>query len=246
MIELTDKQIRERFKILPDDVRLYALSPDFAVEVEKIGKDHKLHIDQLETLMKIVNSILLGFTSSGEFIKEIQKNLHLTDSQGQELAADVNEQIFKPVQDSLRAMQEEAERGHIEERHLSREELLHQIENPVPTPMSGRREGGAEDGRLKMEDRINTSEQRFMVNDSGLIVDTNIKEKMEDGRLNIEEEEENEEEDTEEEKDTEEEGTPVPISTPSRPRSIFEKKLADVTVAEKSETPADPYREAVS
>ncbi len=196
----------------------YILSSKVTDACISISDKNNLHIDQLEILDRIIKDTLVGASSTANFTARIQEEIEIPSVLAAQISKDVNEQIFKPVQESLRAMQEEAGKAHIEEKHLTREELLHQLENPTPIPMSGRREI--------------SNEPRFVVGKTGMVTDT--------------ESAEAEEEKEQPEEPAEEEGTLVPISTPSRPRTILERKLAEPTVVEKDTAPIDPYREATN
>jgi len=230
-----DDQIPQEYQHLPKDVYDALMSPDTGDKIYAITQKNKLHIDQLSNLAIVVNLVLVGDLLSSEFVPRIIHDLQVSDTQAGQIAADVNEQIFKPVQESLRAMQAKEGKAAVEEVHLSREELLHQLENPQPLPLSGRREAVA-DGAWSLERgaRENTGEPRFVVNTAGIVTDTDaaVAEELEAkrGAWSVEH-------------GGDTEGTKIPINKPTMPQTIFEKKLGNPTVTDKNSPPIDPYRE---
>ncbi|MFA6006552.1 MAG: hypothetical protein WC764_02385 [Candidatus Paceibacterota bacterium] len=201
-----------------------SISLETTSKIIKIGEKNNLHFDQTGFLSDAVNWVLDGQIPASSFKQNIVSLLKIDDYKAATLAQDVNEQIFKPVQESLRKMQGEAGKANVEEVHLSREDLLHQLENPIPTPLSGR--------------RAESDESRFTIHDSRIGLDAESGKNTDDALA----------QEMQKAMQTEEQqGNVVPINKPAQtgqPQSILEKKMSKVNITNKDEAPADPYREA--
>lgn len=213
---ITVEQQEQRFSELPKDVWSIYCAPETSTAILDITKKHGLHIDQYGTISGIVGDILTGWTSAKDFIPRIVKEANTTAEVAGQVAQDISDLIFKPIRDSLKNLEAKYLGASVEEVHLSREDLLHQLENPVPIPMSGRREGvggarspelGALGGSDNTDDAVAAEMQRAIAAEA-------------DG------------------------GTPIAVNKPSTPKSIMEDKLNSVKVVNKTQLPTDPYREA--
>lgn len=150
----TQKIIEEQMKKLPADVKEAIISVDYQEKLQEITKRQKLLIDQAGKLEMETTLVMIGLEPLTDYIENIQRELGVQIMQAKEIAMDVSENIFKPIRDSLRQMNEAEEevgggdglqvpgvRSEEEERpvtkftnsneaNLNRDQILKEIEDP--------------------------------------------------------------------------------------------------------------------
>jgi hypothetical protein len=100
----SEQIIKKRFAELPEDVRKAITSVNTVDVILKLGQKHALHIDQTGDLENETSFILLGFEHPSEYVNNISKALNVPEVKARAIAQDVNEQIFRPIRDSLQKM----------------------------------------------------------------------------------------------------------------------------------------------
>ena len=139
----TQELIKERFSALTPDVKKAVSAADLPTRIENIATKNDLHIDQSGGLLTEVYLVMLGIEKSDSFAGNVSKNLGISLNLATAVAGDVNREIFLPIRQSLidmsRAKDElEKNANSIEEvPNPERDQLLHDIENPQPTPERG-------------------------------------------------------------------------------------------------------------
>ncbi len=150
MDEETQKIIEEQMKILPTDVKAAIISVDYKNKLQEITERQKLMIDQAGKLEMETTLVMIGLEPLADYIANIGRELELSESRAKEIAMDVSEHIFKPIRESLQKMndnpeiEENAEEGSEEEirftnsneETLNRDQILSEIENPIPNRQS--------------------------------------------------------------------------------------------------------------
>lgn len=115
----TQKIIQEQFQKLPKSLQDAILAVDLHDKMKVISEKHKLLIDKAAIFENETMLIMLGLESHTDYTDNLKKELRISDEQAQEIAKDVNEQIFLPIRESLKEMEnkniEEAEREQREE-----------------------------------------------------------------------------------------------------------------------------------
>lgn len=101
----TSKDIENRIKSLPQDIQNAVLDAKLPEKLNAIGLGHGLHVDQIGTLMDDVNMVMLGLISPDSFNSAIMKELNLPAEKANALVVDVNEQILRPIRESLKKVQ---------------------------------------------------------------------------------------------------------------------------------------------
>jgi hypothetical protein len=92
--------------------------------------------------------VMIGLEPLADYVANLQRELNIPLMKAKEIALDISEHIFKPIRESLQKMNEESmeeegtadkeiERAQIEsetdsQNNLDREQILDEIENPVP------------------------------------------------------------------------------------------------------------------
>lgn len=146
MDEETKKIIEEQMKSLPRDVVEAIVSVDYKTKLQEIAKRQRLLIDQTGKLEMETTLVMIGLEPLADFIENLQRELVLSVIRAKEVAMDVSENIFKPIRESLRAMngrEEVVEKGEEEETEapapkftnsnetsLNRDQILKEIEDP--------------------------------------------------------------------------------------------------------------------
>jgi hypothetical protein len=98
----TNKTVSEIYNALPLDVQTAMSSVDTIGKMQSIGQKHELHIDQIGELGKETGLVMLGLTHPSAYVKNLTERLNLDRGKATEIARDVNEQIFKPIRESLK------------------------------------------------------------------------------------------------------------------------------------------------
>jgi hypothetical protein len=171
MGEETQKIIAEQMKKLPNEVREAILSIDYEIKLQEIYKRQRLLIDQAQKLETETSLVLLGLEPISDYISNLEKNLNITPDKAQEVALDVDENIFKKVRTSLQKIDEDmlaadyfgtpeeeyskeppvTKFTNTNEAMLNRDQILKEIEDPSVT------EGGEEVVKAEKETPTKTS-----------------------------------------------------------------------------------------
>ena len=132
--------------------------------LEKLGEKHNLLLDQVGQLEVDTRLMLLGEIKSANFVDTIAKDLEISKGKAEAITADINTEIVTPLRDSLRKMQEEAEKREVEEPIVRPAHIAAQI-NPIekvgnftihqPTPSHSPQYN---DSNLKREDVLHDLE----------------------------------------------------------------------------------------
>mgnify|MGYP001602142788 CR=1 FL=1 len=111
MKNFTDQQIAQRYDDLPEDLKDAIFSVDTTSLVNMVGKKHGLAIDKIGDLANETGMVMLGVTHPNEFIANLADRLEVDKEKARIIAQEINEQIFKPVRDSLRKIHNIREGG---------------------------------------------------------------------------------------------------------------------------------------
>jgi hypothetical protein len=143
----TQKIIEDRFKLLPENIQMAIVSAEYKTKLQEITQRQRLLIDQAGKLEMETTLVMIGLEPLADFVENIQRELGVNVIRAREISMDVSEHIFKPIRESLQALNEEGipsadgedevenkpeEIRHtdIEDHHLSREQVLSEIEDP--------------------------------------------------------------------------------------------------------------------
>ena len=77
-------------------------SPSTQQVLEQIGRQYALHVDVLDTLVKLTSYMLLGYVGPEEFLQEMRA-ARVADQQARQIIGDINQKIFMPLR--LKMMQ---------------------------------------------------------------------------------------------------------------------------------------------
>lgn len=96
-------------KILPKDVVDSIVSVDYKTKLQEITRRQKLLIDQAGKLEMETTLVMIGLEPLTDFIGNIERELAVSSLRAKEIAQDVSENIFKPIRESLRKVNEDME-----------------------------------------------------------------------------------------------------------------------------------------
>jgi len=141
----TQKIITEQMKKLPKDVVEAIISVDYQAKLQEIAKRQRLMIDQAGKLEMETTLVMIGLEPLADFIGNIEREFNVNTTRAKEIAVDVSENIFKPIRESLKKMNEQMQDGGEESEEindsnnsdsvgvdLDRDKILNEIENPIP------------------------------------------------------------------------------------------------------------------
>ena len=157
MKNFTEEQIAQMYDNLPEDLKEAIFGLEMNEIVEKIGRENQLNIEQIGDLANETGMVMLGVTHPNEFIGNLADRLEADKEKARIIAQEINEQIFKPVRESLRKIHNMREEGEEQDKvsplgnsqgetlkdETSRENILKEIEkdhakeNNVPEIMRG-------------------------------------------------------------------------------------------------------------
>lgn len=141
---LTLEKLQELHRKLPQDVRDAYSSVETTNVLEEIGKKHGVHLDDLGELVSETGLVMVGHTHPKNYIKNIRSRMNISGEKASAIAKDVNEQIFKPIRESLKKIHEVEERledpppqSKPSQKELERESSINKsIETPTTIPKS--------------------------------------------------------------------------------------------------------------
>lgn len=151
MDEETQKIIDEQVRNLPADVKQAIISVNYQTKLQEITKRQKLMIDQIAKVEMETTLVMIGLEPLTDYVANLQRELGVSEARAREISLDVNENIFKPIRESLRQMNEAMEKAgepaeqsgligmgedikftNSNETNLNRDQILKEIENPAP------------------------------------------------------------------------------------------------------------------
>lgn len=95
-------KIQQRLAELPEDVRAAIQSSELHTTIATIGAKYQLHIDQVGELEDEVMLAMLGFAPLESLGARLSQALRLTSQVGEQLAGDINTQVFGSIRESMK------------------------------------------------------------------------------------------------------------------------------------------------
>jgi len=100
-MDVTYQQIEEKYKSLPSDVKEVITMPIIADRLDQIGLKNGLSMSRQNELIDETGLVMLGFTHPNDFISRLVEKLEIRRDMARDIAAAVNEEVFKPIKESL-------------------------------------------------------------------------------------------------------------------------------------------------
>lgn len=141
---------------IPEEIKKMALSVEIYDKAEKIGNLFGLHIDQIGELDTEIRSILLGKNTSSTSIERLTKNLEIDQKLANQIAAEVNKEIFATIKSNLQSqtISEESTITNLEHAgdfSVEKEKPIENNTNPVTYADRGKILRGLEDSQIQVE-----------------------------------------------------------------------------------------------
>src|SRR3989344_1961759 len=98
-------------RLTTDNVQKAVASVEVTKQIQTIGQKHQLHVDTVGALLDETQRVMKGGTHPKDYIRNLTKRLSVQDAKAKEIAVDINEQIFRPVRESLKKIHKIGEDG---------------------------------------------------------------------------------------------------------------------------------------
>lgn len=109
MKTFSQQEVLDRYGQLPDSVKDALFAEATADKMESIGRKQGLLLDKIGVLAEETGYVMLGLTHPREFTARITEALGVAPMKAQEIAADVSEQVFKPIREHILASERDSE-----------------------------------------------------------------------------------------------------------------------------------------
>ncbi len=96
----------ERYRSLPENMKAAIGSIDNIAVIKYVGEKYHLHIDQIGKLSDQIGLVILGLEPSTNFVKNIEESSKIDHQTAENIAREINEQIFLKIRESLKQMEE--------------------------------------------------------------------------------------------------------------------------------------------
>jgi len=124
-MEFNQETIQQRYETLPQELKEFLSSPEIGIQLVEIGSNHNIHYDKLGILSDEIIAVVLRLKERDSFVSNIESLLSIDRKTAQELTAEINDKILKPIQHLLFGDHENHE-------NIKRDDILAEIENPTP------------------------------------------------------------------------------------------------------------------
>lgn len=101
-MKLNVETYNQAIKKIPIEIWEVMSSEETTEKTILISKKYNLHVDQIGTLSSHIGMVMTGLLKPKDFIPELVIELKLDQETANKVAQEVNEQIFKPIRDSLK------------------------------------------------------------------------------------------------------------------------------------------------
>src|SRR3989338_5820345 len=112
----SDPNIVEHYKKLPEKLRNMLFAQETTDALFEIGTKNGLSVDQMGELADETGLIILGITKPEQYAYNIQRKLAATPERTNTIVRAVNEKIFEPIREDLRAIHKVMEAEKVEKK----------------------------------------------------------------------------------------------------------------------------------
>ncbi len=103
-MQYTTKQLQEKYKSLPEDLKDAIWSTASAEIIQSIGKKYGLNVEQVGKLASETGLVLLGLSHPKDYIKSLSANITIEIDTARKIAEEVNNGIFSKVKEHLKKL----------------------------------------------------------------------------------------------------------------------------------------------
>ena len=126
----TSEELDKMYAELPEDVKDAMSSVDTVQVMKDIKDKYNLHLDKAGDLSAEIAMLMMGAIPPQRFITNLQSSLEVDKATAKEIATIVNDRIFQKILNSLKEIQDMAEKKDIsvpqkpEQENIIKEETL--------------------------------------------------------------------------------------------------------------------------
>lgn len=103
-MQYTTKQLQEKYKSLPEDLKDAIWSAESAATIQSIGKKYGLNVEQTGKLASETGLVLLGLTHPKNYIKILSATITVDMDTARKIAEEVNNGIFSKIKEYLKKL----------------------------------------------------------------------------------------------------------------------------------------------
>lgn len=139
----TEKELRARFELLPDDIKNVISSSDYQMKLFEIAKKNKLTYEQLGGLELQTTLALLGLSDPNEYISSVAEQLGKKPDEVKGIVEEVKQEVFSPIRASLMSLYERSSEPSVENDTQAENKIFAQSgislqsDTPKTTPPAG-------------------------------------------------------------------------------------------------------------
>ena len=105
----SEQILKARFEQLPEDIREAIIATPWKNKLAQIASKHNLHIDQEGHLGEETIIVMFGLDHPDNLVYNISKHVEVSEEKAEEIAEDLNNEIFLKIRESLKRVIEERE-----------------------------------------------------------------------------------------------------------------------------------------
>ncbi len=106
MSNYTQEILDKKYDEAPELLRKIMYADETIAVIRRIGSAHQLHIDQVGGLVDEIDYVILGLEPSIKFTANIQERLGISAAEAEQIAMEVNKEIFMKIRESLKQLEE--------------------------------------------------------------------------------------------------------------------------------------------
>jgi hypothetical protein len=105
-MSFSEDQVEKALNAAPKAVREVLDDGILDLQVAKLSQEHRLHVDQIGLVASCAQNILIGLLSPTQFVTEL-KAVGIQEQTAATILQSLNQEMFKPIHEKLRAEKEE-------------------------------------------------------------------------------------------------------------------------------------------
>ncbi len=166
----TKEEYQKIFQSLPEDLREAIVSVNTAEIIQGLGKKYKLHVDKTAILGDEIGLVMFGLTNPKDFMINLKRRLEIPEDMARDLTAEINEQIFKSIRESLKKIHNLAREEESESSRPTTDDR-----QPTTKPIPELPKLGPEDNKILVESGIEIDQKPTAYDQQPTTNNSNIK-----------------------------------------------------------------------
>jgi hypothetical protein len=99
-------KVEEQLKKVPEEVKKLFFSMETAQQIQAVGEDNGLLLDQIDTLIEETGLTMIGLKPANRFVDTIISSLGIKDDVAKKIAGEINEKILSVIKTKSRVITE--------------------------------------------------------------------------------------------------------------------------------------------